>query len=382
MAKKIFIISLIVFVVAGGVFAAISFGLDLGKKEIEISQKNQENDENENLIPKTEDKKEEKQASKNKIEKVIEGDVYGASIDAFDNLFFQNGKNILKGNNQGKSAFSLATHPFEKIERIIWSQDKTKVIVKDGNSFYLIYLDQGKVEKLKEGVDWAIFNFNGNKLIYKYYQASTKKRSINISELDGENWKELGEVEYKDLEIDSFVSLEKFIYFPKPDAFFETKLALYDYKEEKEEKIFQGKTGADFLLSPKNDKILVSFTLENDKSKLSLAVMNANGGQFVGLNFPSSVRKCVWSKDNINIYCARMGNFPSQAVLPNDWESNKYNFADTFWKINTQTGEQERFLETDEIGGEYDGINFFFDENEKNLFFINKKDQDLYRISL
>ena len=57
MAKKIFIISLIVFVVAGGVFAAISFGLDLGKKEIEISQKNQENDENENLIPKTKLKK-------------------------------------------------------------------------------------------------------------------------------------------------------------------------------------------------------------------------------------------------------------------------------------------------------------------------------------
>ena len=99
---------------------------------------------------------------------------------------------------------------------------------------------------------------------------------------------------------------------------------------------------------------------------------NANGGEIKGLDFPSVVSKCVWSKDNSNIFCAMMNGFADDAVMPNDWQTGKANSADTFWKINVQTGKKDRLVEISDIKQALDGVNLFLDKDEKYLFFSDR----------
>jgi hypothetical protein len=126
----------------------------------------------------------------------------------------------------------------------------------------------------------------------------------------------------------------------------------------------------------------VSVSDEKGGKKTDLAVMNASGGQFQSLNFPTFVKKCAWSADAKFLFCAMPGNIPEGAILPNDWQEGKVQTADTFWKIEIATGKKDRLVETDKIGGSYDTLNPFLSSDEKFLFFINKVDGKLYRLTL
>jgi hypothetical protein len=374
MAKKVFIVSVIIFVLAGVILAFLKIN---SSKTIEIN--NQEDLKTENV-----DKKAENLANPDqKIMKLIEGDIQGIFLNkGEEKLVYCNGSNILESDLNGKMKRSLAAYPFNEIQKIIWSGDGKKAIIKDNNDFLLIFLEENRTEKLKDGVDEAIFDFSGNYLIYKYYQFSEQKRSLNISDLSGNNWQELTEVGFREVVLASHPFNDSFLFYPKARALEESVLSIFDVKKKEKREIFKGKYGADYLWSPDGSKILVSFAPENNKSKLFLGVMNSDGGEFLGLNFPTSTKKCVWSGDNQNIYCAMLNNFPKLSILPDDWDDEKYYSADTFWKIDTATGQKERIIDLAELQEEIDAVNLVLDNEERYLFMINKKNKDLYRINL
>jgi hypothetical protein len=374
MSKKIFIFSVIMFILAGTILVFLKID---SNKTIEVS--NQEMAKEKELL----EKKENIERADQKIIKLIEGNVRGVFLNKSERkLIYCNGSNFLESDLDGEMKRSLAAHPFNEIQEIIWSKDGKKAIVKDNNDFLIVFLEENKTEKLKDGMDKVIFDFSGDNLIYKYYQSSDQKRSINISNLDGNNWEELVKVEFKDVVLASHPFNNSFLFYPQSRALNSSSLILFNIREKQEKEIFNGKYGADYLWSPNGNKILVSFTLENDKSKLSLGIMNADGGEFRGLNFPTSIKKCIWSNDNKNVYCAMMNNFPTQAILPDDWEEKKFYSMDTFWKVNTNTGEKERVLNPEELNEELDVSNLLLDSEEKYLFMINRKNGDVYRINL
>jgi len=99
--------------------------------------------------------------------------------------------------------------------------------------------------------------------------------------------------------------------------------------------------------------------------------------------FPTFASKCVWSQINLQtLYCSLPGNLPASAVLPNDWQEGKFLTTDTFWKIDTLSGKKERLLDPQKIGGSFDATNLFLSTDEKSLFFKNKSDGKLYKLSL
>ena len=111
--------------------------------------------------------------------------------------------------------------------------------------------------------------------------------------------------------------------------------------------------------------------------------MNYNGGEYKNLGLPTFISKCVWSKDNKTIYCALPGNIPTNSILPNDYKDQKFTTTDTFWKINTTTGEKNRLVETNDMPkNALDASEFFLNTDESLLFFVNKIDKKLYRIVL
>jgi hypothetical protein len=68
--------------------------------------------------------------------------------------------------------------------------------------------------------------------------------------------------------------------------------------------------------------------------------------------------------------------------MPNDYYSNKFQTADTFWKVNVLTGEKTRLIDLNKISAKIDAKNIFLNPDESLLFFVNRIDGKLYQISL
>ena len=93
--------------------------------------------------------------------------------------------------------------------------------------------------------------------------------------------------------------------------------------------------------------------------------------------------KCVWNNTNTTIYCA-VPKQPSPGSYPDSWYKGEASFNDEIWKIDIATGNTIMLVDPVSIaeGEEIDGIKLDLDEEEKYLFFVNKKDSYLWELEL
>lgn len=272
------------------------------------------------------------------------------------------------------------------LNSVLWSPDKSKVITKfisaGETKFYYYDYNELKSTPLKNNVDEIAWQNTGNRIFYKYYDSKTKKRSLNISDPDGTNWTKLADIAFRDISIAQIPQSGVVSFWNKPDAFFETIFKFVPLIGGEEKEIMKGIFGADYLWNNNGSNALISHTDVKGGTKIQLSIINSNGGEFKNLNIPTLISKCVWLKDNKTALCALPGEIPASAIMPNDYNQEKFHTADTFWKVNTVTGEKTRVIELDKIDAKYDAANLFLNTDESTLFFVNKADGKLYRITL
>ncbi len=373
MLKRIFIISAAVFILALGAFFVYKFFAK--EKPITINRSDQEKLQNQGKREGT---------KMGKLEAVMTGEIKGATLNGENNqiLFYQDQK-FLVSDFDGVSKNSVGAYPFGEVEAIDWFPNKRKAVVKTKEGIFFYDLDGDSVSKLKSGVDVATWSATKNGIFYKYFDSSSKKRSINASNFDGSDWKVLVDnLAFKKVDLISNESTIESCYYPVPDGRQIGKIECINVVSGDKRTVYDGKYGADYLWSKNGQKLLVSFAQNQVSNKLVLGVMNKDGGEYKGLNFPTTIKKCVWSNDNTHIFCSMMSATPEEAVLPNDWQAKKYEFVDTFWKINTENGKKERVIETDELNVQVDSESLFLDKQENFLFFIDRNSESLYRIDL
>jgi len=142
-------------------------------------------------------------------------------------------------------------------------------------------------------------------------------------------------------------------------------------------KIFGNVFGLTTLVSPDGDAILYSASTQKGPE---LWIYDTASNSTRDLNSFSLPEKCVWSTDNVNIYCA-LPNTIITVQYPDSWYQGTVSFDDYFVKINTQTG--ERITIANSINETaIDGVSLFLDKTENNLFFLNKKDLTLWGLKL
>ncbi len=142
-------------------------------------------------------------------------------------------------------------------------------------------------------------------------------------------------------------------------------------------KVFGGVNGLTTLANKDGSSLLYGASLNSGPE---LNIFNIKSHSSLDLNKYGLPEKCLWNKDNINIYCA----IPSKIAgvqYPDMWYQGLVSFDDFFVEINTQTGEASTLTNTQE-DKQIDAINLFFNKDETNLFFINKKDYTLWSLDL
>jgi hypothetical protein len=299
-----------------------------------------------------------------------------------------------KGDNQlmeasvlGKNKKSLSDKIISDVVGVYWSLDKSKVILKTKNSqgiyantFY--DFEKGTTQELSANIYNIAWQTNADRIFYEYFDRSKNVRSLSVSDPDGKNWTVLTTIPSGQSSFYQVPGVGLLSFWNSGDSFMQTKLQIIPLVGGEVKTIFENGFGADYLWDKSGDHILVSQSDVRGGYKMRLAVMNSKGGEYNNLDIPTFITKCAWSKDGKTIYYALPGGIPEKSILPNDYKNGKFKTADTFWKVDIETGKKERLLETDEITGTYDTKNIFLNEDESLLFFVNKIDDKLYKISL
>lgn len=142
-------------------------------------------------------------------------------------------------------------------------------------------------------------------------------------------------------------------------------------------KIFGGVKGLTTLVN--NDGSLVLYSASTSSGP-NLAILNIKTHNSFNLDMQGLAEKCIWSTDNINIYCATPDNI-SGGEYPDSWYQGLTSFNDHFTKINTSTGEKSEIISYNnpEL---VDATNLFLSKDENTLFFINRKDSTLWSLDL
>jgi hypothetical protein len=143
-------------------------------------------------------------------------------------------------------------------------------------------------------------------------------------------------------------------------------------------KIFGGVKGLTTLANNDGENILYSASTDTGPR---LNLFNIKNHTSIDLDKYGLPEKCIWSGDNINVYCA----IPSTVTgyqYPDYWYQGLISFDDFFVKINTETKSVSTLSNSIEEGTAVDATKLFLSKNEDKLFFINKKDYTLWQLDL
>jgi hypothetical protein len=385
MNKKIFAISTLVLVLLVGAIFVYNFAFKKPAAQT-IAPKTTDEGKTSATPAKTESAKQTSGA----ITAISNGSIFGATLAPDGStLYYFAGDNgqLNQIDFDGKLEKVISTEEFQGLQQVLWNKLKNKVILKrsDGplkSKFLLLDISQKTVTPVKANVDSIAWSGLGDKIIYKYYDAKTKKRTIEVSDPDGKNWRKIADIEFFGLSISPVPGSSDISFWPSPDAYTASLASLINFSGENKKELLKDRFGADILWSPDGKTAAVGSTDQRGGKKTDLAIMNSDGGQFHSLNFPTFAKKCVWSTDSKFLFCAMPGNISETAILPNDWQGGKIETADTFWKLEIATGKKDRLVETNKINGSFDVLIPFLSQDEKTLFFTNKADGKLYKLSL
>jgi Tol biopolymer transport system component len=268
----------------------------------------------------------------------------------------------------------------------VWSSFQTQALVEmrtaQSTKWYLVDVDKKTETPLKDGIEMPIWTNLSDHIVYKYYDAKTKERSLNIANPDGTDWKKIGESPFKNMSASVGSQGSLLFFWNQSNAFEATSLRSTPLVGGSEKTLFSGKFGVDYVFSPDGQKILVSSTDKKGGTLSTLGLLLNQASQYQNLLIPTLTAKTVWSKNGKSVYYALPGSLPDNAVMPNDYFSKPLLTQDTFWKVNVETGEKSRIVETKEITQSYDVSSMMVNDDETMLVFVNRVDGALYGIKL
>jgi len=132
--------------------------------------------------------------------------------------------------------------------------------------------------------------------------------------------------------------------------------------------LYSGKLALQSLPSPDGSKTLVSF---RDGREMSLYILD--NGELIDTNLNTYAEKCIWSSDNIFVYCAEPLNDIS-AQAPDVWYQGVESYSDDVYQIDTSTNISGLLFSPFEEGSySLDITDLNLSLNERYLSFIDKE---------
>lgn len=319
-------------------------------------------------------------------ESPINEGILGATLsDGFLYYYSLDDQSLKKATTEGKNKTVLMSNLPGEVVRMLWSPQKTEVLLllkqTAGNLWYVATLGNKSLIPLKTEMGRLAWDNFGEKIFYQYTDPVSKKRSLNISNPDGSNWKKLTDLGTDDYFLSSVPGSSLASFWGRPTADRAMSLETVSISGEGRRSFSPPFYGADFLWSPNGEFLLTSSSDAPLGKNLSLRIIESTGA-VKSLSIPTLISKAVWSKDSRTLYYALPGSLPENTILPNEYFEKNLHSKDTFWKIDVSTGKKSRLIELKETTQVFDSSDLFLSEEEDALYFTDRVTKRLYRIEL
>jgi len=361
--KKILTILIILLIITLGILAIYNF---LIKKDSEPDQE----------IDKTIN-----EYSDSRIKPISQEPIIGPTINNKKvRYYLSNNGNVFESNFDGSDKTRLSSNNLPGIIKVLWSKNKDKVIAIFEKDYllekYLYDYNTDGSKLLDYKMRWITWSPTQDKIAYQYYDSQTEDNNISISNPDGSEWNNILSTRMKNLIVE-WPDKDKITIRTKPSGLAQSVIYAIDLSNNNLEKIIKETYGLTALWSPLGDKILISETNSQGKN-LKLKLVDLNEQIIKELTFVTLPEKCVWSQNNITIFCAVPKSISTSAILPDDYYKEKISFSDEIWRINLET---EDVIEIKD-SSDYNAKELLLSPSEDYILFINQKDNLLYSLEL
>jgi hypothetical protein len=362
-------------------------GITLEEKEKQIVQ-SKESDAQRRLSGQEEKKPEVKVVT---INKIIDREVKFPVLSADQKkiLYFDpKEREFYQAELDGTTLVSVTKGNFSNLENVSWSQDRSKAVLtifnsekKDKEYFYFDFAVQ-ESKKIDSRFKNAIISSDGKKIAYIYSESGKNIFNLSVADPDGKNWRKISFLDGSEGKINWLLD-GRLIFIPQGSSTHTSGLYVYDVTEGKNSFVFLSgrySFGASFSPDGKNVLWQAGDKEERRPSLYFSSLSKTKNATKITLN--GLAEKCAWFYDNVNILCAIPENFSNYYRQPESWQTGEFVSRDSFYKINTQTGETTRVAEARQFEKDYDASLPFMLQDNKTMYFVRKHDGKLYQLMM
>lgn len=166
----------------------------------------------------------------------------------------------------------------------------------------------------------------------------------------------------------------------KPSYLAQTYTYTMDSSSGEYQKSLREDFGMITLPNGNNTKTFISKNIDGTPTSM---IYDFTTQQETVLDFVTFADKCVWSKNNIDVYCGVPSSLLYAGEYPDKWYQGMELYTDIIYKVNTETGEQTEvtnlFIEHSES---IDVSEIHVDEKDEYLYFLDKGTEHLWSYRL
>lgn len=328
---------------------------------------------------------EEKIGSEKNSENILNEPVVSAAVFGSSTLRYIKKLNghIFDSDFENKNTTEKSNTTILGIFNALWGKEGTALILNfldnSGNpKFFSADVNDTDIAGifLPESVKSAAISPLTNKIAY--IEDIKGRGVVFVADTKNENKKQIASLPLSDLKI-LWKGKNDLSIFSSPSAFSNGFLYSINTETKEIQKIAEG-NGLTAIWNDAGNKAFVSLSTNNEIEN-KIIISDKTGVLEYPISLKTLPEKCVFSKTQESvIYCAVPQNFP-RGIYPDNWYMGKAEFNDIIYKINFKTGENN--IINDEIASNYlDAINLILGPNENYLFFINKKDNFLWKVKI
>lgn len=240
-----------------------------------------------------------------------------------------------------------------------------------------INLTTERITALDNNIEKAVWSPDGKFIYYKYTDTVTNKGTLSVSNPDGSKYRVVRDFNLGGVDLDWLKVGTTLAFSLQPSGYRKSSIYSMTTDGKNFTKALGDLYGLAALWSPNGKQLIYTSGDERPSSlQLSLANGNGNNAQAIG-SVKTLINKCIWSADNVTIYCAVPKQLTQTFVLPDDYLQGRVATEDTFWKIDALTKGVTRLFEDNAVQKKVgdtletvfpDARKLWFSQDESHLF--------------